>query len=401
MPTQRQLFLQHVAQTSAAPLGIEIARAEGLYIFDNAGKKYIDLISGIAVSNIGHCHVNVVRAIQNQAQTYMHTMVYGEYIQAPQVQLANYLVQHLPPTLNNVYFTNSGAEASEGAMKLAKRYTGKYEIISCRNSYHGSTQGALSLLGDEYFKASFRPLLPNTKQIRYNHFEDINLITAKTAAVFIEPIQAESGVIVPDANYLQAIRKKCNETGTLLVFDEIQTACGRTGKLFAFEHFNVVPDVLLLAKGLGGGMPIGCFIADKEIMQNLTHQPVLGHITTFGGNAVCCAAALACLQTIEQENLYKDIDEKADLFISLLQHKAIKKITHFGLMMAVHLDNFENLQKVIQHCLSNGLITDWFLFANNCMRIAPPLIITEEEIKQSCGIILDAINEVYCIKENF
>jgi acetylornithine/N-succinyldiaminopimelate aminotransferase len=395
MPTQRQLFLQHVAQTSAAPLGIEIARAEGLYIFDNAGKKYIDLISGIAVSNIGHCHVNVVRAIQNQAQTYMHTMVYGEYIQAPQVQLANYLVQHLPPTLNNVYFTNSGAEASEGAMKLAKRYTGKYEIISCRNSYHGSTQGALSLLGDEYFKASFRPLLPNTKQIRYNHFEDINLITAKTAAVFIEPIQAESGVIVPDAIYLQAIRKKCNETGTLLIFDEIQTACGRTGKLFAFEHFNVVPDVLLLAKGLGGGMPIGCFIADKEIMQCLTHQPVLGHITTFGGNAVCCAAALACMQTIEQENLYKNIDEKADLFISLLQHKAIKKITHFGLMMAVHLDNFENLQKVIQHCLSNGLITDWFLFANNCMRIAPPLIITEEEIKQSCGIILDALNEVY------
>jgi acetylornithine/N-succinyldiaminopimelate aminotransferase len=395
MPTQRQLFLQHVAQTSAAPLGIEIAKAEGLYIFDNAGKKYIDLIAGIAVSNIGHCHVNVVRAIQNQAQTYMHTMVYGEYIQAPQVQLANYLAQHLPPTLNNVYFTNSGAEASEGAMKLAKRYTGKYEIISCKNSYHGSTQGALSLLGDEYFKAAFRPLLPNTKQIRYNHFEDINLITTKTAAVFIEPIQAESGVTVPDANYLQAIRKKCNETGTLLVFDEIQTACGRTGKLFAFEHFNVIPDVLLLAKGLGGGMPIGCFIADKEIMQSLTHQPVLGHITTFGGNAVCCAAALACLQTIEQENLYKDIDEKADLFISLLQHKAIKKITHFGLMMAVHLDNFENLQKVIQHCLSNGLITDWFLFANNCMRIAPPLIITEEEIKQSCGIILDALNEVY------
>ena len=395
MPTQRQLFLQHVAQTSEQPLGIEVAKANGIYIYDTAGKKYIDLIAGISVSNLGHCHPNVVSAIQEQAQTYMHTMVYGEYIQAPQVALANFLTQLLPNTLNNVYFTNSGTEATEGAMKLAKRYTGKYEIMSCYNSYHGSTQGALSLIGDEYFSAAFRPLLPNTKKIRYNNIDDLNLITEKTAAIFMEPVQAESGITVPDKMYMQALRKKCDETKTLLVIDEIQTGCGRTGTFFAFEQLDIIPDILLLAKGLGGGMPIGCFIANKNIMHSLTHEPVLGHITTFGGNAVCCAAALACVQTIEQEKLYRLANEKANLFLELLQHNAIKKITHSGLMMAVHLDNFDNLQKVIQHCLNNGLITDWFLFANNCMRIAPPLIITEAEIRASCGIILDALNNVY------
>jgi len=390
--SQRQLFLQHVAQTSPEPLGLEVERAEGIYIYDTSGKRYIDVIAGISVSNVGHCHQKVVQAIQQQAQTYMHTLVYGEFVMSPQVQLAKYLSDLLPENLNAVYFTNSGAEATEGAMKLAKRYTGKSEIISCINSYHGSTQGALSLLGDEFFKSAFRPLLPDTKQIRYNNLEDIDLITERTAAVFLESVQAEAGVIAPTKEFLQAVRKRCDETRTLLVFDEIQTGCGRTGKMFAFEHFGIIPDIILLAKGLGGGMPIGCFISDKKIMQTLTHNPVLGHITTFGGNAVCCAAALACIQTIHQEELYKTVQQKEILFLELLQHQKIKKINSFGLLIAVYLDAFDEVHKVIQYCLKNGLITDWFLFANNCLRIAPPLIITEAQIRESCKILLEALD---------
>lgn len=392
MLSQRQLFLQHVAQTSPEPLALEIEKAEGIYLYDISGKKYIDLIAGISVSNIGHCHPNVVNAIQQQAQTYMHTLVYGEFIQSPQVQLAKYLSDLLPENLNSIYFTNSGAEATEGAMKLAKRFTGKPEIISCVNAYHGSTQGALSLLGDEFFKSAFRPLLPDTRQIRYNNLEDIELITERTAAIFLESVQAEAGVIAPTKEFLIAVRQKCNETGTLLVLDEIQTGCGRTGKLFAFEHFGILPDIILLAKGLGGGMPIGCFISDKRIMQSLTHNPVLGHITTFGGNAVCCAAALANIQTIHQQELYIDVPKKAALFLKLLKHPKIKKINNFGLLMAVYLDSFEQIHQVIQYCLKNGLITDWFLFANNCLRIAPPLIITEDEIQASCSILLAALD---------
>ncbi|HMY43460.1 MAG TPA: aspartate aminotransferase family protein [Chitinophagales bacterium] len=392
MLSQRQLFLQHVAQTSPEPLALEIEKAEGIYLYDTSGKKYIDLIAGISVSNIGHCHPNVVNAIQQQAQTYMHTLVYGEFIQSPQVQLAKYLSDLLPENLNSIYFTNSGAEATEGAMKLAKRFTGKPEIISCVNAYHGSTQGALSLLGDEFFKSAFRPLLPDTRQIRYNNLEDIELITERTAAIFLESVQAEAGVIAPTKEFLIAVRQKCNETGTLLVLDEIQTGCGRTGKLFAFEHFGILPDIILLAKGLGGGMPIGCFISDKKILQSLTHNPVLGHITTFGGNAVCCAAALANIQTIHQQELYIDVPKKAALFLQLLKHPKIKKINNFGLLMAVYLDSFEQIHQVIQYCLKNGLITDWFLFANNCLRIAPPLIITEDEIQASCSILLAALD---------
>ncbi len=392
MLSQRQLFLQHVAQTSPEPLALEIEKAEGIYLYDTSGKKYIDLIAGISVSNIGHCHPNVVNAIQQQAKTYMHTLVYGEFIQSPQVQLAKYLSDLLPENLNSIYFTNSGAEATEGAMKLAKRFTGKPEIISCVNAYHGSTQGALSLLGDEFFKSAFRPLLPDTRQIRYNNLEDIELITERTAAFFLESVQAEAGVIAPTKEFLIAVRQKCNETGTLLVLDEIQTGCGRTGKLFAFEHFGILPDIILLAKGLGGGMPIGCFISDKKILQSLTHNPVLGHITTFGGNAVCCAAALANIQTIHQQELYIDVPKKAALFLQLLKHPKIKKINNFGLLMAVYLDSFEQIHQVIQYCLKNGLITDWFLFANNCLRIAPPLIITEDEIQASCSILLAALD---------
>ncbi len=395
MLTNRQLFLQHIAQTSDAPLALEIVKAEGMYLTDADGRKYMDLISGISVSNLGHCHPRVVEAVQTQAATYMHTLVYGEFVLSPQVKLAEYLCSLLPKNLNSVYFTNSGAEATEGAMKLAKRYTGSTEIISCIHSYHGSTQGALSMLGDEYFKSAFRPLLPDTRLIRYNSEEDLSFITERTAAVFIEPVQAEAGILVPDKFYLQKVRQRCNETGTLLVFDEIQTGCGRTGTLFRFEKEQVIPDILLLAKGFGGGMPIGCFIADQSIMSSLSYQPVLGHITTFGGNAVCCAAALASLKTICEEKLFAYVAEKEDLFVSLLQHRAIKKVTHCGLMLAVHLDNYENLRKVIQLCIENGVITDWFLFCDNALRIAPPLIISEQEIRQACGIILRVLDVVY------
>ena len=395
MLTQRQLFLQHVAQTSNAPLALEIEKAEGVCLYDVTGKKYIDLISGIGVSALGHCHPKIVEAIQSQAAKYAHTLVYGEFIQSPQVQLAKYLTDLLPSTLSSVYFTNSGTEATEGAMKLAKRFTGRTEIISCFNSYHGSTQGALSLNGDEYFKSAYRPLLPDIRQIRYNNFEDINLITKKTAAIFLEPVQAEAGVIVPEAEYLKAIRKRCDETGTLLVFDEIQTGCGRTGSLFRFQTSTIIPDILLAGKAFGGGLPLAAFVSSNEIMQVLQNNPVLGHITTFGGNAVCCAAGLASLKEIEENKLYTSAEAKAQLFIQLLQHKAIQKINHCGLMMAVHLDNFDNLRKVIHECLENGLVTDWFLFANNCMRIAPPLIITEDEIHVSCAIINNALEKVY------
>ncbi|MDB5227978.1 MAG: argD [Bacteroidota bacterium] len=393
--TQRQLFLQHIAQTSDAPLGIEVARGEGVYLYDVAGKKYIDLISGINVSSLGHCHPKIVASIQSQAAKYMHTMVYGEFVQTPQVQLAKFLCDLLPDTLNSVYFTNSGTEATEGAMKIAKRYSGRTEIISCLKSYHGSTQGALSLLGDEYFKSNYRPLLPGIKQIGFNDLEDINLITKKTAAVFMEPVQGEAGIVVPDEGYLNAVRKRCNETGTLLVFDEIQTGCGRTGNLFRFEKEKVTPDILLLGKSFGGGMPLACFIADKKIMNVIQHDPVLGHITTFGGNPVCCAAALASLQEITEQKLYETVELKAKLFISELHHPQIKKINECGLMMALYLDSFINLRKVIDVCLENGLITDWFLFADNAMRIAPPLIITEDEIRVSCKIINEALKTVY------
>lgn len=395
MLTQRQLFLQHIAQTSDAPLAVEIKNGQGVYLYDILGKKYLDLISGIGVSALGHCHPKIVEAIQEQATKYTHTMVYGEYIQSPQVQLAKTLTEVLPENLASVYFTNSGTEATEGAMKLAKRYTGRTEILSCIHSYHGSTQGALSLNGDEYFKSNYRPLLPDTRQIRYNNLEDIALITTKTAAIFLEPVQAEAGVIVPDKNYLQAVRKRCDETGTLLVFDEIQTGCGRTGNLFRFQTELVIPDILLVGKAFGGGLPLAAFISSNSIMQVLQHNPVLGHITTFGGNALCCAAGLASLQEIIAQKLYFEVEQKAQLFIELLQHPAIQKINNCGLLMAVYLDSFEQLWKVIQECLHQGLITDWFLFANNCMRIAPPLIISEEEIRASCAIILSALNKIY------
>jgi acetylornithine/N-succinyldiaminopimelate aminotransferase len=305
----------------------------------------------------------VVKAVQNQAASYMHTLVYGELVMSPQVQLAQLLCQQLPPQLQQVYFTNSGTEATEGAMKLAKRFSGRAEIISCYNAYHGSTQGALSLMSDEYWRSAFRPLLPGIRQIRYNILEDLSVISKQTAAVFIDPVQAESGVTVPDIAYMQALRRRCDETGTLLVLDEIQTGMGRTGSLFAFQALGIVPDILLLAKGFGGGMPLGAFISSPEIMSSLIDKPVLGHITTFGGNAVCCAAALASLQVLLSSQLIAEVPQKAQLFLELLKHPSIKKITHKGLLMAVHLQDFDQLKRVIQHCLNHGVLTDWFLFA--------------------------------------
>ncbi|MCO5229749.1 MAG: aspartate aminotransferase family protein [Chitinophagales bacterium] len=395
MQSERQIFLQHIAQTSDSPLLLEIESASGMWLYGRNNKKWMDLIAGISVSNLGHCHPEIVKAVQIQAQTFMHTLVYGELVMSPQVQLAQLLTSILPPQLQQVYYVNSGAEAVEGAMKLAKKYTGRPEIIGFHKAYHGSTQGALSLLGDEYWRNKFRPLLPGIQRLQYNQLEDLNLISSQTAAVFIDPVQAESGVTVPSREYMQALRHKCTETGTLLVMDEIQTGMGRTGSMFAFEQLGIIPDILLLAKGFGGGMPIGAFISSKKIMSSLSENPMLGHITTFGGHPVSCAAALANLQVLLKENYIQQVAEKEDLFISKLKHPAIQRITHKGLMIAVHLDNFDNLKKVIQSCIQKGLLTDWFLFESSAMRIAPPLIITKEEIEFACDIILSALDEVY------
>lgn len=394
MLTQRQLFLQHNAQTTLEPLLLEFVKASGIYLYDPDGRKYMDLIAGIGVSNVGHCHPAVVKAVKNQAESYMHIMVYGEFVQSPQVNFAKALADVLPAGLDCTYFVNSGTEAVEGAMKLAKRYTHRAEIISCHNSYHGSTQGALSLMGNEEFKQAYRPLLPNIKFINYNVVADLDLITTKTAAVFIETVQGEAGIRVADKAYFRALRARCTETGTLLVLDEIQCGFGRTGSLFGFEHFDIVPDILLLAKGIGGGMPIGAFISSAEIMSTFATNPILGHITTFGGHPVSCAAGLATLQTIQSENIVAEVEAKGQLFKMLLKHPAIKEVRGKGLMIAVEFDSFKTNKKIIDACIKDGLISDWFLHCSNSMRIAPPLIISKEEIKWACEVILKNVGEV-------
>ncbi len=392
--TNRQLFLSHVAQTSPAPLILEIERAVGVYLYAADGKKYMDLIAGISVSNLGHSHPVVIKAVQQQVEKYMHLMVYGEFVESPQVKYAEKLTSFLPAQLNNVYFTNSGTEATEGALKLAKRVTGSTQLISFKNGYHGSTQGALSMMGDETFKRSFRPLLPDTMQLTYGNKDELSNITERTAAVIIEPVQAESGITVPAKNFMQQLREVCTKTGALLILDEAQTGLGRTGKLFAFEHYDIVPDILLLAKALGGGMPLGAFIASKEIMQTLTENPVLGHITTFGGHPVCCAAGLAAFEVLTSEKLVEQVEEKGQLFESLLQHPKIKSRSRAGLMMALEFDSFETNKKIIDRCIENGVLTDWFLFAPHCLRIAPPFIITEEEIRTACEVVLRAVDGI-------
>ncbi len=391
MLSHRQLFLNHLAQTTSFPLLIEIERAEGIYLYGPEGKRYLDLISGIGVSNVGHRHPKVMAAIGEQLDKYLHLMVYGEYVQAPQTLLAKALVETLPAPLDNVYFTNSGSEATEGAMKLAKRYTGRREIISCYHAYHGSSQGALSVSGSETYKRAYRPLLPGIRQITFHKTEDLARITSQTAAVFVETIQGEAGVRVPDTTYMQALRQRCTAVGALLVLDEIQAGFGRTGTFWAFDHFGMVPDVLLCAKGMGGGMPIGAFIASREIMGALKENPILGHITTFGGHPVSCAASLATLQTIQTEKLAEGVAAKEALFRQLLVHPAIRQIRSKGLMMAVQFDSFEVLKPIIDRAIERGLITDWFLYCNDAMRIAPPLTITEAQIREACSIILESI----------
>jgi len=394
MLSQRQLFLNHIAQTSETPLALEIEKAEGVYLFDTSGKRYLDLISGISVSNVGHRHPKVVEAIKEQVDKYMHTMVFGEYIQNPQVKLAKHLADNLPSNLSSVYFVNSGSEAIEGAMKLAKRFTGRTEIISFKNAYHGSTHGSLSIMGNEEFKNAFRPLLPDTKQIEFNNPSDFSQITERTACVVVETIQGEAGAIVPQNDFLKKLSIHCKLVGAMLVVDEIQCGFGRTGKLFAFEHYNFVPDILCLAKGMGGGMPIGAFISSKEIMNTLTNNPVLGHITTFGGHPVCCAAADATLSVLLEEKIMDEVEAKEQLFRSLLKHPKIKSIKGKGLLLSLEFESYEQNKSIIDKCIEKGVITDWFLFNSDSMRIAPPLIITEEEIQLACKAIVDSINEV-------
>jgi acetylornithine/succinyldiaminopimelate/putrescine aminotransferase len=390
----RQLFLQHIAQTSPAPIGLEMVKADGIYIQDISGKKYIDGISGFSVANIGHSHPKVVEAVQQQAAQYMHLIVYGEFIEQPQVAYAKLLTELLPSSLNCVYFTNSGAEAVEGAMKLAKRVTGRSKIICFNKSYHGSTQGALSLMGDEYWRNSFRPLLPDIHHFDYGSQEAIDAIDSSTACIILEPVQAEAGVVKPTAKWLQAIREKCNKHCALMIFDEIQSGFGRTGSLWAFEQSAVVPDILLLGKALGGGMPLGAFIADKKLMDTLTYNPVLGHITTFGGHPVSCAAGKAALKVLLESSWINQVKSKEKILIDSLNHPEIKKVNIAGLWAAIELQDFDTTQKVAHQCVANGLITDWFLFASNSIRIAPPLCTTNEEIITICDIVIKSLNEV-------
>jgi acetylornithine/N-succinyldiaminopimelate aminotransferase len=394
MMNYRQLFLQHNAQTTFFPLLLEMERAEGVYIWDVNGKRYFDLISGIAVSNVGHGNKKVIEAITNQAQHYMHLMVYGEFVQGPQVLFAQKLCGLLPQNLQNVYFVNSGAEAIDGALKLAKRYTGRYKTISCKNAYHGSSQGVLSIMGSETYKQAYRPLIPGNTLIEFGNFDDLNLIDDTIACVVIETVQGEAGVRTTSAEYFFALKSKCEKNGVLLVLDEIQCGMGRTGKMFAFEHYGIIPDILCLSKSLGGGMPIGAFISSVEIMHSLADKPMLGHITTFGGHPVCCAAGMAALQFVIDEKLIDEVKEKEMLFRSKLVHPKILEIRGIGLLMSLQFDSFENNKKIIDCCIKNGLISDWFLFCDNAMRLAPPLIISHQEIDEACEIILKSIDEV-------
>lgn len=389
----KEIFLQHVAQTSPFPLTIDVSHAEGSFIYDKEGKKYFDLISGIAVTNIGHRHPKVVQAIKDQVDKYLHVMAYGEFVQDAQNGLAAELAKLLPTTLNCTYFVNSGTEAIEGALKLAKRVTGRTEIVSCHKSYHGSTHGSLSVSGNETKKYRYRPLLPDVKFIHFNKLEDIDQITEKTAAVLIEPIQGDAGVRIGTQEFHSALRKKCDETGAQLIFDEIQTGIGRTGKMFAFEHYGVVPDIIALAKGLGGGMPIGVFISSYEKMNLFTHDPILGHITTFGGHPVVCAAAWANLQAIQEENMLEHVEKKGRLLEEAIAHPAIKEIRRKGLMLAVEFENADQVQEIVHKCLEKGIITFWFLSCPESFRLAPPINISDKDILEAGRLIHQAIIE--------
>ena len=387
----RKQFLRHVAQTSPAPQLIEVARAEGVFFYTPEGKRYYDLISGVSVNNVGHGNAAIVEAVQRQVADYMHIMVYGEMVERPQVEYARLLAETLPEPLDTVYFLNSGAEAVEGALKLAKRYTARTEMISMRRAYHGSTHGAMSMMGapeGEEWKNAFRPLLPDTKAIRFNCIEDLELITTRTACVLCEPVQGEAGVRPPEAGYLQALRKRCDEVGALLIFDEIQMGMGRSGEMFAMQKYGVVPDIVCLAKAFGGGMPLGAFISSQKIMSTLTHDPVLGHITTFGGHPVCCAAGLAAMRYLIDNKVVEDVERKGAMYESLLQdHPAVKEIRRSGLLLAVELGESEKLYKIMDHFIEEGILSDWFLFCDTAFRISPPLVISDDEIRDSVSII--------------
>lgn len=391
----RQLFQQHLAPTSPAPMNLEMVKAAGVFLWDAAGKRYIDLIAGFSVSNIGHSHPAVVKAVQEQAATYMHLMVYGELIQSPVVAYARLLTSLLPSSLDCIYFTNSGAEAAEGAMKLAKRVTGRTKMIAFENAYHGSTQGALSLMGDEYWRRSYRPLLPDIYHYPYGAAEVISAIDHTTACVVLETVQAESGVTAPDPIWLQQVRKRCIETGALLILDEIQAGFGRTGTLWAFEQMGIVPDVLLLGKALGGGMPLGAFIASRQLMHQLSYQPVLGHITTFGGHPVSCAAGLAALEVLLQSGVIGQVKEKEQFMRGYIQHPAITAVRTAGCWMSLQFASAELNQRIVHQCVKNGLLTDWFIFAPDRLRIAPPLTIENDLLKEACDLLLQSIDEVW------
>lgn len=393
MLTNRQLFLMHVGQTSDAPMMLEISHAAGVFMYSPDGKKYLDLISGVSVSNTGHCHPEVVKAVQEQAATYMHLMVYGEVIQSPQVKYAERIAGLLPSSLGSIYFVNSGSEAVEGALKLAKRYTGRSRMVYFRNAYHGSTHGPLSVQGSEKFKNAFRPLMPDTFMADISGENAAEMIDEKTACVIIEPVQGEGGVIDAGKKLLEALRKKCTETGALLIFDEVQTGFGRTGTMFAFEKTGVVPDILLLAKALGGGMPLGAFVSSSEILSSLISNPVLGHITTFGGHPVCCAAGLASLEVIIKEDLVVKSLVRSELFRKYLVHPLISKVRGAGLLLAVQMTDPGYIPYVIAHAPDYGIILDYFLFCNDAFRIAPPLVITEEEIIYACRQLLKLLDD--------
>lgn len=395
MISNRELFLKNTAQTSSSPRLFEIEKAEGVYLYGPDGQEYMDLVSGFNVSNIGHRHPKVIAAIQKQLEKYLHVTVYGEFVQAPQVQFATDLLNELPGSFQSVYFTNSGTEAVEGSMKIAKKFTGRRQILAAENAYHGSTQGALSLIGNSEYRTAYAPLLPEIDFIQLNNEGSLELITEQTAAVIIEAIQGEAGVRIPTPEFITALREKCTQTGALLIFDEIQTGFGRTGRMFAFEHFDVVPDILMLAKGIGGGMPLGAFLSSKEIMDVIKDNPMLGHITTFGGHPVSCAAAKASLEVINEQHLLMHVQSKADLFRQLLATPKIKEIRGLGLMMCLQLETFDQVYQVSSYCASQGVMIDWYLHCETALRIAPPLTISEPEIRKACKIINQAV-EKFC-----
>ncbi len=394
MNSSENPFSRHIARTSESPLFIDADHAKGVYIYDTHGKKYIDMVAGISVNHLGHLHPSVTKAIREQLEDHLHLMVYGEFSQKSQTGYAVELSRHLPEKLDNVYFVNSGSEAVEGALKLAKRFTGRFEIVSFRNAYHGSTAGAMSVLGSEYFKRAFRPLVPGIRFLDFNQTEQLEQITNQTACVIIEPVQGEAGVIFPQPGYLQTLRARCDETGTLLLFDEVQTGFGRIGDLFAFQHFQVTPDILILGKALGGGLPLGAFISSEKIMESLSHDPELGHITTFGGNPLSCAAGLGALRYLDSSGILDTVHKKESLIKEKMKHPLIRGVRGKGLFFAIDMENHALTEKVVRRALRNGVISDIFLFRNQAFRISPPLIITEEELIKGCDIFLESMDDV-------